>query len=133
MDVGLCCCTWASSSRGEWRLLSNCGSELPTEAASLVAKHSSRACGLRSCGTWAQLPNSMWNLPRPGIEAMSPALAGRFLTTGPSGKPPFIVFLRPHLLGFFFPFLAFFLKNTLLILCQFKHNKMIYILSFTAR
>ena len=28
----------------------------------------------------------MWDLPRPGIKAMSPALAGRFLTTGPSGK-----------------------------------------------
>ena len=29
---------------------------------------------------------NMWNLPRPGIEPMSPALAGRFLTTGPPGK-----------------------------------------------
>ena len=29
----------------------------------------------------------MWNLPRPGIEPMSPRLAGRFLTTGPPGKP----------------------------------------------
>ena len=26
------------------------------------------------------------NLPRPGIEPMSPALAARFLTTGPPGK-----------------------------------------------
>ena len=29
----------------------------------------------------------MWDLPKPGIEPMSPALAGRFLTTEPSGKP----------------------------------------------
>ena len=29
----------------------------------------------------------MWDLPRPGLEPMSPALAGRFLTTVPSGKP----------------------------------------------
>ena len=29
----------------------------------------------------------MWDLSRPGIEAMSPALAGGFLTTGPPGKP----------------------------------------------
>ena len=29
----------------------------------------------------------MWNLPGPGIEPMSPALAGEFLATGPPGKP----------------------------------------------
>ena len=28
----------------------------------------------------------MWDLPRPGLEPMSPALADRFLTTGPPGK-----------------------------------------------
>ena len=30
--------------------------------------------------------HGMWDLPRPGIEPMSPALAGGFLTTGPPGK-----------------------------------------------
>ena len=35
----------------------------------------------------------MWDLHRPGIEPMSPALAGRFLTTVPPGKPPFHMFL----------------------------------------
>ena len=34
----------------------------------------------------------MWNLPRPGIEPISTALAGRFLTTGPPGNS--------HRLGF---------------------------------
>ena len=29
----------------------------------------------------------MWNLPGPGLEPMSPALAGGFLTTAPPGKP----------------------------------------------
>ena len=29
----------------------------------------------------------MWDLPGPGIEPVSPALAGRFLTTVPPGKP----------------------------------------------
>ena len=29
----------------------------------------------------------MRDLPRPGIEPMSPALAGRFFTTDPPGKP----------------------------------------------
>ena len=28
----------------------------------------------------------MWDLPGPGIEPESPALAGGFLTTGPPGK-----------------------------------------------
>ena len=28
----------------------------------------------------------MWDLPGPGIEPMSPALAGGFLTTAPPGK-----------------------------------------------
>ena len=28
----------------------------------------------------------MWNLPGPGFEPVSPALAGRFLTPGPPGK-----------------------------------------------
>ena len=29
----------------------------------------------------------MWDLPGPGLEPMSPALAGEFLTTAPPGKP----------------------------------------------
>jgi len=29
----------------------------------------------------------MWDLPGPGIKPMSPALAGRFFTTEPPGKP----------------------------------------------
>ena len=29
----------------------------------------------------------MWDLPEPGIEPVSPKLQGRFLTTGPPGKP----------------------------------------------
>ena len=35
--------------------------------------------GLNSCGTW--------DLPGPGIEPVSPALAGRVFTTEPPGKP----------------------------------------------
>ena len=29
----------------------------------------------------------MWDLPRPGLEPVFPALAGRFSTTAPPGKP----------------------------------------------
>ena len=34
----------------------------------------------------------MWDLPGPGIEPVSPALAGGFLTTAPPGKPPKSIF-----------------------------------------
>ena len=30
----------------------------------------------------------MWDLPRPGLEPVSPTLAGGFLTSVPPGKPP---------------------------------------------
>ena len=33
----------------------------------------------------------MWDLPRPGLEPVSPALAGRLSTTTPPGKPPDII------------------------------------------
>ena len=31
----------------------------------------------------------MWDLPGPGLEPVSPELAGGFLTTAPPGKPGF--------------------------------------------
>ena len=34
----------------------------------------------------------MWDLPGPGLEPVSPALAGGFLTTAPPGKPPMVIF-----------------------------------------
>ena len=34
----------------------------------------------------------MWDLPGPGLEPVSPALAGRFLTTVLPGKPPNLLF-----------------------------------------
>ena len=40
---------------------------------------------LGSCGTRVQLPLGKWALPGPGIKTVSPALAGRFLTTRPPG------------------------------------------------
>ena len=33
-------------------------------------------------------------VPRPGIEPMSPALQGRFLTTGPPGKSSFYLLIK---------------------------------------
>ena len=34
----------------------------------------------------------MWDLPGPGLEPVSPALAGRFSTTAPPGKPSLFIF-----------------------------------------
>ena len=48
--------------------------------------YSSWALG-KSCDTQASLLHSMWDRPRPGIEPMSPALAGEFFPTEPPGKP----------------------------------------------
>ena len=78
------------------RAFSSCGKRGPlfiavhgplTIAASLVAEHRLQTHRLSNCGSRAQLLHSMWDLPRPGLEPMSPALAGRFSTTAPPGKP----------------------------------------------
>ena len=48
--------------------------------------------GLSSCGARAWLPLGMWNLPKSGIVPVSPALAGKFLSTVPPGKSLLSVF-----------------------------------------
>ena len=58
-----------------------------TITASLVAEHRLQTCRLSNCGSRAQLLRGMWDLPRPGLEPVSPALAGRLSTTAPPGKP----------------------------------------------
>ena len=72
------------------RAFSSCGEQGPlfiavrgplTVVASPVAEHRLQTRKLSSCGS------RMWDLPRPGLEPVSPALAGRFLTTVPPGKP----------------------------------------------
>ena len=52
--------------------------------------------GLSSCGVWAYLLHGMRALPGPGVEPVSPALAGRFFTTEPPGKPSFLVTPDEH-------------------------------------
>ena len=60
-----------------------------TIAASPVAEHRLQTRRLSNYGSRAQLLHGMWDLPRPGLEPVSPALAGRLSTTAPPGKPPF--------------------------------------------
>ena len=67
---------------------------------------------LSSCGARAWLLCGMWDLPGPGLEPVSPALAGGFFTTAPPGKPEFGI--SEHMLileskQFFFFFLFFLL------------------------
>ena len=51
--------------------------------------------GFSSCGAWVWLFHGMWDLSRLGITPLSPALAGRFFTTEPSGKPSLYAFIQP--------------------------------------
>ena len=85
--LGLRFCARAFSSCGEWGPLFIAVRRPLTIATSLVAEHSLLTRRLSSCGSRAQLLRGMWDLPRPGLEPVSPALAGRLPTTAPAGKP----------------------------------------------
>ena len=50
-----------------------------TVAASLVAEHRLQTRRLSSCGSRAQLLRGMWDLPRPGLELMSPCIGRQIL------------------------------------------------------
>ena len=76
------------------RAFSSCGERGPlfiavrgplTIVVSLVAEHRLQMCRLSSCGSRAQSLHGMWDPPRPGLEPVSPALAGRLSTTVPPG------------------------------------------------
>ena len=85
--LGLRFCARAFSSCGERGplFIAVCGPL--TIAASLVAGHRLQTRRLSSCGSRAQLLRGTWDLPRPGLEPVSPALAGGLSTTAPPGKP----------------------------------------------
>ena len=85
--LGLRFCTRALSSCGKWGPLFIAARGPLIIAASLVAEHRLQTRRLSNCGSRAQLLRGMWDLPRPGLEPLSPALAGRFSTTAPPGKP----------------------------------------------
>ena len=78
------------------RAFSSCGKRGPlsiavrgpfTIAAPPVAGHRLQTRRLSSCGSRAQPLRGTWDPPRPGLEPVSPALAGRLSTTAPPGKP----------------------------------------------
>ena len=78
------------------RAFSSCGKRGPlfiavcgplTITASPVAEHRLQTRRLSSRGSRAQPLRGTRDLPRPGLEPVSPALAGRLPTTAPPGKP----------------------------------------------
>ena len=103
--LGLHCFGWAFSSCGEWGLLIITVHRLLIVVASLLCSTGSRHMGLSGCGARAYLLHGMWDLPGPGMEPESPALAGRFLFTAPRGKSKQLIFvsvsLKIHLLHTF--------------------------------
>ena len=77
-----------------------CGAQALGVRASVVVACGLSSCGsqalerrLSSCGARAHLLHGMWDLPGPGIEPVSPALADGFLTTAPPGKPS-VVYIK---------------------------------------
>ena len=93
---------WCTGFSWRWPLYSSGCRRMGFRSCSMPAQQlqfaGSRVCGLSSCsfgalecricicGTWAQLLRGIWNLPGPGIEPVSPALAGGFLSIVPPGK-----------------------------------------------
>ena len=92
--LGLRFCARALSSCGMWGPLFIAVHRPLIIVASLVVEHRFQTCRLSNRGSQAQLLRGMWDLPRPGLEPMSSALAGRLSTTALPGKPPvFLIFL----------------------------------------
>ena len=85
--LGLRFCARAFSSCGKWWPLFIAVRGPLTIAASPVAERRLQTRRLSSCGSRASLLRGMWDLPRPGLEPVCPALAGRLSTTAPPGKP----------------------------------------------
>ena len=85
--LGLCFCVRAFSSCGERGPLFIAVHWPLTITASVAVEHRLQMRRLSSCGSRAQLLRGMWDLPRPGLKPVFPALAGRFSTTAPPGKP----------------------------------------------
>ena len=85
-------CARALSSRGKRGPLFIMVRGPLTIAASPIAEHRLQTRRLSNCGSRAHLLRGIWDLPRPGLEPVSPALAGRLSTTAPPGKPKPYVF-----------------------------------------
>ena len=91
--LGLHFCATALSSCGKWGPLFIAVRGPPTIAASPVAEHKLQARRLSSCDTRTQPLSGTRDPPGPGLEPVSPALAGRLPTAVPPGKPPEVILI----------------------------------------
>ena len=88
------------------RAFSSCGKRGPlfiavhgplTLVASPATEHRLQTRRLSNCGSRAQPLCGTRDLPRPGLEPVSPALAGRLSTTAPPGKPGLLGFMSQYI------------------------------------
>ena len=86
-------CARAFSSCSKWGPLFITVRGPLTIAASPVVEHRLQMRRPSNCGSRTQLHRGTWDPPRPGLEPVSPALAGRLSTTVPPGKPLSLFFL----------------------------------------
>ena len=91
--LGLHFCARAFSSCSKWGPLFIAVRGPLAIVTSVVAEHRLQTRRLSNCGSRAQLLRGMWDLHRPGLEPVSPALAGGFSTTAPPGKPIITIFI----------------------------------------
>ena len=84
-ELGLCCCAGAFPSYSEQGLFFVAVHRL-IAVLLLLWSMGFGHLGFSSCGAQAWMPHGMWNLPGPGIEPVSLAFAGGFLSTVPPGK-----------------------------------------------
>ena len=96
--MGLRLCARAFSSYGKRGPLFIAVRGPLTIAASLVAEHRLQTRRLRNCGSPAQSLRGMWDPPRPGLEPVPPAPAGRLSTTAPPGKPQALLLINKDML-----------------------------------
>ena len=88
--TGLHCYTWAFSKCSERGLLFIVACQLLIAVASLVSEHGLQSTGSVVVAHGLSCSAAFGIFPDLGIKPVSPALAGRFLTTGPPGNPPFL-------------------------------------------
>ena len=65
----------------------------------------------------------MWDPPRPGLEPVSPALAGRLSTTAPPGKPQCCFFIQQSSVSSSYQSLR---PCTIFITCLVSHDASVY-------
>ena len=87
--LGLRFCARAFSSCGKRGLLFIAVRGPLTIVASLVAEHRLQTRRLSNCGSRAQLLRGIWDLPRPGLEPVSPCIGRQILNHCATKEGPY--------------------------------------------